>query len=153
MAGLGNLAKRMATLEKEIKAKTNGAVQSLADAMVRSMYENTAVDTSKALSNWRIAIGSQPPVGDIPAHSLGSFGSTRDSSGSTMQKIAYAAISMRRVGEEIHLYNNVDYILKLEKSHPVYSGMVSKAMSAGSAQIKVYYAKNKLGSGTSTGGV
>lgn len=142
--GLDHLAKRMAELDRKIKEKVNECVKSYADAMVSSMVYNTAVDTSKALSNWRIAIGTQPPVGDIPAHSMGSLGSTRASSGSTMRTIAYAAISMKKSGEEIHLYNNADYIYKLEKGHPQYKNMVPQAISAGQTSFRYKFEKMKL---------
>lgn len=142
MASLRDLAKRMSKLDKDIKNYANEGTKTFARAAIDSMIPNTAVLTGKALSNWRIAIGPQPPVGDIPTHSFGN----RSAAGSTMRQIAYAAINMRRAGEEMHLFNNADYIADLDRLHPVYSAMVSKAMNAGATAMRVYYKQTKISS-------
>lgn len=142
MATLKDLAKRMSRLDTDIKNHVNEGTKTFARAAVASMIPNTAVLTSKALSNWRIAIGTQPPVGDIEPYSDGN----RMQSGKAMQQIAYAAISMRLNGETIHLYNNADYIAFLDREHPEYNSMVRKAIGAGYNAMNSYYKKTKISS-------
>tara|TARA_R100000742_G_C4229792_1_gene51629 strand:- start:73 stop:552 length:480 start_codon:yes stop_codon:yes gene_type:complete len=83
------------------------------------------VDTSKALSNWQVAITGIPKT-EIEAHFLGGTavgatkGSTKVASYERASRIADMIISEAKPGEPIVIYNNVSYIKEMEKRRSGY---------------------------------
>ena len=83
------------------------------------------VDTSKALSNWQVAI-TGIPQNEIEAHFLGGTaigstkGSTKIASYERASRIADMIISEVKSGEPIIIYNNVSYIKEMEQRSPNY---------------------------------
>lgn len=72
----------------------------------------TPVDTSKALSNWQVFVGS-PAVTDIDAYYPGQSGSTKLLSANFALRIAKNELRIRgrrRIGEPIYISNVVKYI-------------------------------------------
>lgn len=140
MASLKEFGSRLKKLDKAIKEKVNCAVQEFASAGIASTATSTAVLTARAISNWRIQVGAQPPSKDIDPHAYG------DRSGSfrIASNIAYASIKMRKSGEDLHVYNNVDYIEKLDNYHKIYSNMSGKLVDAGNKAIETYWTKTAL---------
>ena len=140
MASLKELGSRLKKLDKAIKDKVNGAVQEFANAGIASTATSTAVLTARAISNWRIQVGAQPPAKDIDPHAYGDrAGSFRIAS-----NLAYASIKMRKSGEDLHVYNNVDYIEKLDNYHKIYSNMSGKLVDAGNKALENYWMKTPL---------
>ena len=74
---------------------------------LRRLIEKTPVDTGRAKGNWQVGI-NQRPQGALEAE---------DKSGSATFAKGAAAIATSHPFCEIHLTNNVQYILALENGH------------------------------------
>lgn len=140
MATLKDLGSRLKKLDKAIKDKVNGAVQEFANAGIASTSTSTAVLTARAISNWRIQVGAQPPSKDIDPHVYGK----REGSFRIASSLAYASIKMRKSGEDLHVYNNVDYIEQLDNYHKIYNNMSGKLVDAGTKALDTYWTKTPL---------
>ena len=140
MASLKELGSRLRKLDKAIKEKVNGAVQEFANAGIASTSTSTAVLTARAISNWRIQVGAQPPSKDIDPHVYGK----REGSFRIASNLAYASIKMRKYGEDLHVYNNVDYIEQLDNYHKIYNNMSGKLVDAGNKALENYWTKTPL---------
>ena len=103
------LAKEMQKAEKVLKDQVN--FYSL--NFVRTVVSLTPVDTSKAVSNWRLDI--IPISGDIAPHAYGNRGSTAAQSRSVAIALAEARLATRTVGETIYIINHTPYIADLEQ--------------------------------------
>lgn len=83
-------------------------------AMLHEMLVVTPVDTSEALSNWQVEIGS-PPSAELPPHVMGSHGSTRGASSEQVLADALSALANKKPGESIFLVNTAGHIGDLDR--------------------------------------
>lgn len=96
-------------LQKQIPVAVAKATNEIAFEILRVVASNTPVDTSKAISNWRVSLHSTF-AGDVEAHYEGVHGSTKELSVQRTIDLGKQRLSNRIVGTEIHIFNNADYI-------------------------------------------
>lgn len=101
----------------------------IARAVIRELLLSTPVDTTRALSNWRIGDPSAP----IEPHSVGSEGSSRAASLATALADAERAIKAGKLSNALVIFNSVPYIRKLNEgsSSQAPAGFVERAILAG----------------------
>lgn len=96
----------------EIAKAASDLATGTALTIVGDLAIKTPVDTSKAISNWQVALGN-PPAGTISPHYPGSDGSTFSASaGETLAK-AKLVLRTKKPGDSIYITNNLPYIKKL----------------------------------------
>lgn len=130
---LRDLAKRLDDLVetglsdtlKERKARVGNAI-------VRALVPATPVDTSKAVSNWRVSTTGAISA-YIRAHFPGVAGSTRGASAAAAIAAAEAAISRAQPQQALVIFNSVPYIRRLNEgySKQTPAGFVEKAVLVG----------------------
>lgn len=137
MATLLDLANRMDQLSKKVEDDASEIAKEVAMEIVTYLAYKTPVDTSKALSNWQVGIGSAV-TSEINAHSPGNKGSTQGASAATTLNIAESTLKSKKAGQDIHITNNADYILDLDRgtSAQAPSGFKSFAIEAGRAKLR-----------------
>lgn len=107
MATLLDLAAQMRALSLEVPEAADALKRGVAIAMLDSVLQNTPVDTSRLVSNWRVSTGAiQAPTA---AYVLGKGGSTRQASIAAARAAGVAAINAIPAGQPIVIYNSVDY--------------------------------------------
>lgn len=107
-------AARMDKLADSLPAIANDIVKAYVPELARELAVDTPVDTSTALSNWQVSIGS-PQKDFIDAHDLGRFGSTKPSSVAETYQLAKVAASRGMPGQSYWLSNNTPYIIDLNQ--------------------------------------
>jgi hypothetical protein len=117
MAGdLGTLAKRIKRLRKDLPDRVNQVAVKVALDIVSNLVDNppsgTPVDTSTALSNWQVKLGSGARS-LLRAHVLGEKGSSQGASAAKAREAAAEALRVRKVGQIIYISNNAPYIRRL----------------------------------------
>jgi hypothetical protein len=100
--------------------------------IVQNLAMNTPVDTSAALSNWRIT-STHPASTPRPPYFMGSHGSTRAASASAMLNHARHGIHWSPRNKPLVISNLVDYIGELEagKSPQAGAGWIWRAVWMG----------------------
>lgn len=106
MANLSNLAVRMRRLKGDIPEAAAVAKRVAATGAVDFVIDNTPVDTSLLVSNWRVDTRTRPPR---TAFELGVGGSTREAAVAGAKAAAHAAIAKSKPGEPLVIYNTVPY--------------------------------------------
>ncbi len=136
---VGNLADFASYLEKELTAEVKDIAvaksNTVAKFVLQELTETTPVDTSKALSNWRVNVGN-PVRAEIEAHFLGQRGSTREQSALETVAIGVRQLAARKYGEAIFISNNADYIEDLNRGtsrQQPKPGFVERAVERGIA--------------------
>jgi hypothetical protein len=139
---LQGLARRMRSLPKEIKNEVNEIAKQTAEVVLETLVIAMPVDTSQAVSNWQIGLGS-PNTNTIGPHYPGKGGRTRNQSSAQTMSIGRILISSKRPGVKLHITNAVDYIEKIDASGgSSMPGFSSKGINAGvqfaaSAKLKI----------------
>ena len=129
MAGLEGLVIEMDNLKKKIEVAVNKDTQDVAIEVLKTFVNVTRVDTSKAISNYLVSIGSAPSF-IINARYPGKGGSTTGpSSKSTIDEGTYK-IRGRQIGQDIVIQNNLSYIDWLDSK----DSMEARAYQAGIAK-------------------
>jgi hypothetical protein len=113
MAKLSDLVKQMEELEVSLPALMAKAKAAVGRAMVNSLIENTPVDTSQALSNWKVAWGN-PDRQVIAPYFRGIYGTTFIESGLEAKSQAAEVLGFPQENKSLFLSNNVDYIEQLD---------------------------------------
>lgn len=106
MANLSNLAIRMRRLKGDLPETAAVLKRNVALAILNFLLENTPVDTSVLVSNWRVDKRTRPPRG---AFELGKDGSTREAGIAGARAAGEAAIAQSKPGELLVIYNTVPY--------------------------------------------
>lgn len=106
---LNQLARDMRRLRLRVSAIGNRATKQAAIVALEYLVNNTPVDTTQALSNWRVGIGG-PVQGIIPARVRGIAGVTRSASAAVTIAEGRQRINSRKPGQPIHITNNLRYI-------------------------------------------
>lgn len=114
---MGTLLGLADKLEKKLGALEQGnsvrAVK-IASAVLRDLVTVTPVDTSEALSNWQIGIGSRPAT-NIPPYAAGRFGSTRALSAGEAISEGEQKLRAKKPGQTIYISNVTPYIGELDR--------------------------------------
>lgn len=99
------------------------------EAMLKELVSVTPVDTSEALSNWQIGIGSRPPAA-IPPYFAGRRGSTRGASSAKAIAEGVSELSFKEPGQTVYLSNTAKHIVELDggSSTQFAGGFVTRAL-------------------------
>lgn len=144
MATLKGMAGRLNRLADNLDKMVNERKQAVATAIVRQLVEATPVDTSQALSNWRVS--TDGTIGaHIAAHFMGAKGSTQAASASAAIADAERAIKSSKPLDVLVIFNAVPYIRRLNEgsSAQAPAGFVEKAILIGRLTAKA--SKPRLG--------
>lgn len=111
MATFNSLAKRLDKFADNLPKKINKLAQQTAtDVLIEvTKREVTKVDTSEAVSNWRIGLGAKDPSTRAPFFK-GKGGTTAAASRAEVRLVGKIKIAQKKPGQEIHISNSVDYI-------------------------------------------
>lgn len=147
MGNLLKIAKLADTAEIAVKLRALELTKFVALRMLEYLVAQTPVDTSKALSNWRIAVGGSGYGAEaIPAYYVGSKGSTRSASEKAAIEAAKADLKRARAGSPIAIINQVPYIgaLAAGSSAQAPAGWVEGAILVGKYAAKEYNFNKRL---------
>lgn len=133
MATLKDLSRKMHRLSKDLDRRTNDVAKEVATEVLKVLAEETAVDTSQAISNWQVSYNS-PNFTNIKPHYPGKRGSTYRRSSAETKYVGNLIIRGKRPGQELHISNGLPYIRKIDikSSRP---GFRRKALLAGRAKL------------------
>lgn len=108
-----------------------------ASAILGDLVYATPVDSSKALSNWQVSLGSKISS-SIDPHYPGKQGSTYNASASTALEIGRKILLSKQPGVTIYISNVLPYIQRLNDgySKQTPAGFVERATLIGRRQIK-----------------
>lgn len=100
-----------------------------ADAVLREWVEVMPVDTSEALSNTQVGLGSRP-AGTLPPHFLGRKGSTRTASGDKVLREGRETLKVKQPGQTIYVSNTARHIgdLDIGSSTQFAGGFIPRAL-------------------------
>lgn len=140
MAGnLLDLANSMDALANKIEQEASNLAVRVAIAVVTDLAFNTPVDTTQALSNWQVNIGS-PATGTIGPRVPGRFGNTQFASANQTIQAAINVLMNKKPGDAIHITNNLDYIQDLDNGtisrQP--GAFVARALIVGRKESKTF---------------
>lgn len=130
------LANRLEKRAEQIKVEASNAAVSAAMTIVGDLAFTTPVDTSEAVSNWQVTLGS-PTSSNIAPHFPGELGSTRNASAAETIAQAKATLSGKKPGQPIYITNNTPYISDLNNgtSRQQPAGFVERAVLLGRLQL------------------
>lgn len=112
MATANQFARNMARRGQQVVERQHRRVNELALAILLRLLQNTPVDTSQALSNWILSLGS-PTDEFIGPYVPGILGSTRQMSIGAAYNAGMYSISDRHLEQTVYLSNSAPYIVKL----------------------------------------
>jgi hypothetical protein len=132
MATLKTLAKRLNRMADRLDDVLNERKQVMAKAITKQLIDTTPVDTSQALSNWRVTTAGAISA-YIGPHVAGHQGSTRVASAKMAMAEAERAIMSSRPLDVLVIFNSVPYIRRLNEGHSAQApaGFVEKAILVG----------------------
>lgn len=132
-----DLADRMNKLAGNLEKEVSRVSISAALEMLDNLVMVTPVDTSNAISNWQISIGS-PPSGEVVPYFPGHLGSTRRASAKAAYNVGSEHLNSKQPGQSIYLSNLAPYIVNLNngssRQHP--GGFVENALVIGRLAIE-----------------
>ncbi|PCI27881.1 hypothetical protein COB55_04900 [Candidatus Wolfebacteria bacterium] len=110
-----NLAGLQKRLQKKVEkvARIDKRIKATAKEVLKVAAIGTPVDTSKALSNWKVSVGAPDNI-ERDAFVPGEDGRTAGASLSFVLSLGFAAIKSQKEGQAIFIQNNADYIIDLE---------------------------------------
>lgn len=140
MGDFEDFAKDMFDLSGSLPNSVNSTKKTIALALASELISRTPVDTSQALSNWQVSVGS---VNDnfLPPYHAGKSGSTYQQSSLAANQAAMDALSSYQ-GGDINIFNNAPYIVRLDQgySSQAPAGFLNASLQAiSNMQIKVTY--------------
>lgn len=141
------VAKIAETAEVVVRLRARELTKFVALRMLEYLVKITPVDTSKALSNWRISVsGSSYGAEPIPAHVAGSHGSTAGASAARAVLLAKEALKGAQPQKALAIINAVPYLKALNEGsstqHP--GGFVEGAILVGKQATKEYNFNKRL---------
>jgi len=109
----------------------------VAVTVVTDLAYETPVDTTQALSNWQVALGS-PVNKAIDPYFPGDFGDTQPASAAATIAAAKQILKGKKPGQTIFISNVVDYIGDLNdgSSKQTPAGFVERAALLGRKQVR-----------------
>jgi len=126
------LAESLEVKVREIEKSGVDIAVKVAMTIIGDLAYRTPVDTSRAISNWRVSLGS--PVKDsIVPHYPGRQGSTYSASAAETVSLAKLILKSKKPGQLIYISNNLPYIRKLNEgsSTQAPAGFVERAILLG----------------------
>lgn len=111
---LDALTRALRATAATFKNDVNAITQRVTTYAVQRLIYETPVDTSQALSNWRVNV-KFIITGTLPAYFVGSEGSTKAVSASIALSAAKQQIMRKKYGMSLTISNNLDYIVELNK--------------------------------------
>lgn len=128
---LDDFAKRIDRIAVRVEGNVERAVKDCAGAVLRSVVENTPVDTGTARSNWTPEL-DRAFEGLFPARVPGKAGSTAEANAAATVEAGTPTIEAFDIAanREIHVTNNAPHIQALNDGH-------SKQAPAGFVQLAV----------------
>lgn len=133
---LYDLAERFEKKAAALDQKASNAAVAVALAIIDDLSYHTPVDTSQALSNWNVNLGSAA-TGTNGPHYPGMFGSTQHASAQETIAKAREILKNKKPGVAIHITNNLPYIVRLNDGY-------SKQVPAGFVERSVIVGRNAL---------
>lgn len=133
MGTLKGLASRMYRLADKLEDRVLAKRKRVARAILMELLNSTPVDTSRAVSNWRVSASGSWGAEYIEAIFPGQRGSTAAASASEAMNRAEAALKVAKLRNALVIFNSVPYIRKLNEgsSAQAPAGFVEKAILAG----------------------
>jgi len=147
MGNLLKIAKLMQTAEIAVSLRALELTKFVVLRMIEYLVAQTPVDTSKALSNWRVAVGGSGYGAEpVPAYYVGVAGSTQQASQRAAIEAAKAALKGARAGSPIAIINQVPYIGELAagSSAQAPAGWVEGSILVGKKAAQEYNFKKRL---------
>jgi hypothetical protein len=134
-----DLAVTMDKLAASLTLEGSRAAIETALVIHHNLTQVTPVDTSTALSNWDIFIGSYENNPHEP-YFMGKRGSTKLASARKADSEAFINLSTKKPGETIFIVNSLDYITKLNdgSSRQEPAGFVERAITLGRKHLKEF---------------
>lgn len=128
MASLAVFARRIRALARRMPDNVDKIVKQAAIAVDQAVVLATPVDTGRARGGWQVGLGG-PSTEDL---------GLLDQSGAAAIARNNGAILTRRLGQDIFISNNVEYIgfLNEGSSSQAPAGFVELAVQAGVAAVK-----------------
>lgn len=128
-----SLEKRAANLPKKI----SGVAVSTAIAIIDDLSKVTPVDTSQAVSNWQVSLGSKNNS-KLPPHFPGESGSTKSPSSKQTREKARIVLQSKQPGVTIFISNVLPYIRRLNDGYSAQApaGFVERSRLIGIKHIK-----------------
>jgi len=123
-----DLANDLEKVSDELAQEVSALAIRVATAVVTDLAMMTPVDTSEAISNWIVSLGS-PARRTIDPHFPGQFGSTFGPSSAETVSDAKAVLTAKIPGQAIYISNNLTYIEDLNEgsSRQAPAGFVERA--------------------------
>lgn len=130
MATLRDLANRLNSYVDKLDEVEAEAKARYALAILKALLNDTPVDTTEAVSNWRVGTGVSSP---IPPHVPGESGFTRAASIAIAIQEAVAALRAHKYADVLVIFNSAGHIRYLDEgsSAQAPAGFVAKAVLAG----------------------
>lgn len=127
-----DLARELRALSSSVDKEANRIKCEVALAIVGDLAFKTPVDTSKALSNWRVSL-ERPGALAIPPHFPGEHGSTQKSSAQATIEAAKKTLANAKPGKPIFISNVLPYIVRLNQgySRQAPAGFVERSILIG----------------------
>lgn len=147
MATLLNLGKDMDRLSVLVRLRSRELTKYVSLAVLSYLVRVTPVDTSKALSNWRISVaGTIYGADSIEAHFPGQGGSTAGASAAEAIQLAKEALKGAQPGKAIAIINAVPYLQRLNEgwSSQAPAGFIEASILVGRRAVKEYNFARKL---------
>lgn len=132
-----DLAERLEKKSKSLSKAASNLAAFVALSLTEELADVTPVDTSKAISNWQIGLGS-PVVAEREPHYPGIKGSTELMSEDATVIAARIALKGKKVGQKIYLSNTAKYIKDLDQGSSLQApaGFVKRACDNARALAK-----------------
>lgn len=111
LSDLANACRQAAAL---LPLEVSEVARETARDLVFNLIYSTPVDTSLALSNWRVGLVI-PSLFAVPAYSAGKGGSTAPASRSAAYNAAQAILRSKKAGTTIYVSNNAGHIVELNQ--------------------------------------
>ena len=136
---LDDFAKRLDRIAVRVERNVERAVKDCAGAVLRSVVENTPVDTGYARSNWTPEL-DRAFEGLFPARVPGEKGSTAEENAAATIEVGTPTIEAFDIenNESIHITNNAPHIQPLNDGHSKQApaGFVQMAVLEGLATVR-----------------
>lgn len=134
-----DFAKRIDRIAVRVEGNVERAVKDCAGAVLRSVVENTPVDTGYARSNWTPEL-DRAFEGLFPARVPGEKGSTAEENAAATIEAGKPTIEAFEIAanREIHITNNAPHIQPLNDGHSKQApaGFVQMAVMEGLATVR-----------------
>lgn len=138
MAGnLLTLARKFERRAAKLRENASQASVNVALAIVKELVNETPVDSSQALSNWQVALGSAVQF-SIDPYYTGVRGSTQELSAVAAIAAAQMTLKGKKPGQDIIISNVLPYIRRLNEGYSpqAKAGFIEAAIMAGKSAAR-----------------